>query len=127
VLSQEHDMSVAIFSGWQGKSRAALAGERDIDLDHAGQSEMSMVLYAAPDLARLDLATHQPNQYDGHPVDLIGGFEGTVPLGYSGNASAGTAEEGAAIVAALTGLVVPFLRELDSRDWKRGTWMSRIE
>jgi creatinine amidohydrolase len=127
VLSQQHDMSVAIFSGWQGKSRAALAGERDIDLDHAGQSEMSMVLYAAPELARLDLATHQPNQYDGHPVDLIGGFEGTVPLGYSGNASGGTAEEGAAIVTALTDLVVPFLRELDSRGWKRGTWMSRIE
>jgi len=127
ILSQEHDMSVAIFSGWQGKSRALLAGERDIDLDHAGQSEMSMVLYAAPELARIDLATHQPNQYDGHPVDLIGGFEGTVPLGFSGNASGGTAEEGAAIVAALTGMVVPFLRELESRGWKRGTWMSRIE
>lgn len=127
ILSQEHDMSVAIFSGWQGKSRAALAGERDIDEDHAGQSEMSMVLYAAPETARLDLATHQPNQFMDHPVDLIGGFDGTVPLGYSGNAAAATPEEGEAIVTALTGLVVPFLRELDSHGWKRGTWMSRIE
>jgi creatinine amidohydrolase len=127
VLSQEHDMSVAIFSGWQGKAKAALAGEREIDEDHAGQSEMSMVLYAAPETARLNLATHQPNQFMDHPVDLIGGFDGTVPLGYSGNAAAATPEEGEAIVIALTDLVVPFLRELDSRGWKRGTWMSRIE
>lgn len=127
ILSQEHDMSVAIFSGWQGKARTSLAGEREIDEDHAGQSELSMVLYAAPETARLDLATHQPNQFMDHPVDLIGGFDGTVPLGYSGNASAATAEEGEAIVTALTGLVAPFLRELDSRGWKRGTWMSGIE
>jgi creatinine amidohydrolase len=127
ILSQEHDMSVAIFSGWQGKARAELAREREIDEDHAGQSELSMVLYAAPETARLDLATHQPNQFMDHPVDLIGGFDGTVPLGYSGNAAAATPEEGEAIVTALTALVVPFLRELDNRGWKRGTWMSRIE
>lgn len=126
-LSQDHDMSVAIFSGWQGKSRAALAGTRDIDTDHAGQSEMSMVLYAAPETARLELATHQPNQRMGEPVDLIGGFEGTVPLGYSGRAAAGSAEEGAAIVEALTALVVPFLRELRANGWKRGSWLSGIE
>jgi creatinine amidohydrolase len=127
ILSQQHDMSVAIFSGWQGKARRLLAGERDIDEDHAGQSEMSMVLYAAPGNARLDLATRQPNQFMDHPVDLIGGFDGTVPLGYSGNAAGGTAEEGEAIVHALTAFVVPFLRELDERGWRRGTWMSRIE
>jgi creatinine amidohydrolase len=126
-LSQDHDMSVAIFSGWQGKSRAALAGQRDIDTDHAGQSEMSMVLYAAPETARLDLATHQPNQRMGEPVDLIGGFDGTVPLGYSGNAAAGTAEEGEAIVRALCDLVVPFLRTLDANGWRRGSWLSGIE
>ena len=127
ILSQEHDMSVAIFSGWQGKSRRLLAGQCEIDEDHAGQSEMSMVLYAAPETARLDLATHQPNQFMDYPVDLIGGFDGTVPLGYSGNAAAATAEEGDAIVGALTALVVPFLRDLDSHGWKRGTWMSHIE
>jgi creatinine amidohydrolase len=127
ILSQQHDMSVAILSGWQGKARRLLAGERDIDEDHAGQSEMSMVLYAAPGNARLDLATRQPNQFMDHPVDLIGGFDGTVPLGYSGNAAGGTAEEGEAIVRALTAFVVPFLRELDERGWRRGTWMSRIE
>lgn len=126
VLSQEHDMSVAIFSGWQGKSRSLLAGDRDIDEDHAGQSEMSMVLYAAPETARLDLATHQPNQFMDHPVDLIGGFDGTVPLGYSGNAAAATPEEGEAITRALTGLVVPYLRDLDANGWKRGSWLSGI-
>lgn len=127
ILSQEHSMAVAIFSGWQGKARRLLAGVRDIDEDHAGQSEMSLVLYAAPETARLDLADHQPNQFMDHPIDLIDSFAGTVPLGYSGNAAGGSAEEGAAIVAALTGLVVPFLRELDERGWKRGTWMSKIE
>jgi len=127
ILSQEHAMSVAIFSGWQGKARAALAGVHQIDEDHAGQSEMSIVLYGAPDTARLDLATHQPNQFMDHPIDLIGGFDGTVPLGYSGNAAAGTPDEGEAITLALTDLVAPFLRELDAHGWKRGTWMSRIE
>jgi creatinine amidohydrolase len=127
ILSQQHDMSVAIFSGWQGKARAALAGERDIDLDHAGQSEMSLVLYAAPETARRDLATHEPNQRMDQPVDLIGSFQGTVPKGYSGNAAAGSPEEGAAIVMALTALVVPFLRELDANGWCRGGWMSGIE
>jgi creatinine amidohydrolase len=127
ILSQEHDMSVAIFSGWQGKARALLAGTRDIDLDHAGQSEMSLTLYAAPETARLDLADRQPNQFMEHPIDVIGSFAGTVPRGHSGNAAGGTADEGADIVAALTGLVVPFLRELDNRGWQRGTWMSHIE
>jgi creatinine amidohydrolase/Fe(II)-dependent formamide hydrolase-like protein len=87
---------------------------------------MSMVLYAAPETARLDLATHEPNQGMDHPVDLIGDFKGTVPKGYSGNAAGGTAEEGEAIVAALTGLVVPFLRDLDANGWQRGGWMSGI-
>lgn len=127
ILSQEHGMAVAIFSGWQGKARRLLAGVRQIDEDHAGQSEMSLTLYAAPETARPDLAERQPNQFMDHPIDLIDTFAGTVPLGYSGNAAAGSAEEGADVVAAITGLVVPFLRELDARGWKRGTWMSRIE
>lgn len=124
ILAQEHGLPVAIFSGWQGKARRLLAGVRDIDEDHAGQSEMSLVLYAAPETARLDLAVGQPNQYFDHPIDLIDSFAGTVPLGYSGNVAAGTAEEGAAIVDALARLVVPFLRKLDERGWKRDVWMS---
>jgi creatinine amidohydrolase len=127
ILSQEHDMSVAIFSGWQGKARKLLTPKWDIDEDHAGQSELSMVLYAAPETARLDLATDQPNQFMNHPIDVIGGFEGTVPLGFSGNASAASAEEGAAIVEALTELIVPFVKDLDRQGWKRGSWMSGIE
>lgn len=127
ILSQEHDMSVAIFRGWQGKARKLLTPDWDIDEDHAGQSELSMVLYAAPETARLELATEQPNQFMNHPIDVIGGFEGTVPLGFSGNASAASAEEGAAIVDALTELIVPFLKDLDRHGWKRGSWMSGIE
>ena len=127
MLSQDHDMTVAILGGWQGMARRRLAGQRDIDEDHAGQSEMSMVLYAAPETARLDLATHQPNQFMDYPVDVIGGFEGTVPLGYSGNAAAGSVAEGEAIVAAVVGHVVPFLRDLDRHGWRRGTWMSHID
>ncbi|HEX2281925.1 MAG TPA: creatininase family protein [Thermomicrobiales bacterium] len=127
ILSQEHDMSVALVGGWQGKSRALLAGQWDIDEDHAGQSELSIVLYAAPETARPDLATKQPNQFMDHPVSVIGAFDGTVPLGYSGDATAASAEEGEAIVHAMTGLIVPFLRDLDANGWKRGSWMSGIE
>lgn len=86
-----------------------------------------MVLSAALETARLDLASHQPNQFMNHPVDLVGGFDGTVPLGYSGNAAAATADEGEAIVAALTNPVIPFLHGLNNNGWTRGTWMSRIE
>lgn len=127
ILSQERGMRVALLRGWQGKARRLLAGQWDIDEDHAGQSEMSLVLYGAPDTARLDLATNQPNQYMGTPIDLIDTFDGTVPYGYSGNAAAGSAAEGEAIVQAIVGEVVPYLRELDARGWKRGVWMSRIE
>ena len=81
ILSQEHDLSVAIFSGWQGKARQLLAGVREIDEDHAGQSELSMVLYAAPETARLDVATRQPHQRMDAPVDVIGGFDGTRSAG----------------------------------------------
>jgi creatinine amidohydrolase len=126
LLAQAHDLNVAVFSGWQGKARALLAGRRDIDLDHAGQSELSVILYAAPETARPDLATRQPNQRMDAPLDIIGGFDLTVPLGYSGDASAATADEGADIVAALTGLVVPCLRELDANGWRRGAWLSGI-
>lgn len=127
ILSQEHDMRVALFGGWQGKAARALAGEWEIDGDHAGQSELSMVLYAAPETARPDLATPQPNQFMDHPIDLIDSFKGTVPLGYSGDATRASAEEGEAAVKAMVALVVPFLRELDKQGWKRGSWMSGIE
>lgn len=126
ILSQEHGMRVAIFRGWQGKAKRALAGRWDIDEDHAGRSELSMVLYAAPETARPDLATSQPNQEMDHPIDLIDTFDGTVPLGYSGDASAASADEGEAIVRALVDEVVPFLRTLDQHGWKRGSWMSGI-
>ncbi len=127
ALYQDHGIEIAMIGGWQGAARRALAGRWDIDLDHAGQSEMSLVLYGAPETARLDLATNEPGQRLGHPVSMVGSFRGTVPKGYSGNAAAGSAEEGEAIVKAIAGLVVPFLRELDARDWKRGGWLSGIE
>ena len=127
ILSQEHDMRVALFGGWQGTAARLLAPDWDIDGDHAGQSELSMVLYAAPGSARLDLATDQPNQFMDLPLDLVDTFDGTVPLGYSGDATKASAEEGEAVMQALVAHVVPYIKELDARGWKRGTWMSRIE
>jgi creatinine amidohydrolase len=125
-LYQDHGIEIAMIGGWQGAARRALAGRWDIDEDHAGQSEMSLVLYGAPETTRLDLATAQPNQFMDHPVSMVGNFQGTVPKGYSGNAAAGSAEEGQAIVQAMVERVVPFLRELDQHGWKRGSWMSGI-
>jgi creatinine amidohydrolase len=127
ILSQERDMKVAIFRGWQGRAAQLLAPEWDIDGDHAGQSELSMILYAAPETARPEAATAQPVQFTDLPLDLIDTFDGTVPLGYSGDATKASAEQGEAIVRALVEQVVPYIRELDARGWKRGTWMSRIE
>ncbi|MEZ4523012.1 MAG: creatininase family protein [Thermomicrobiales bacterium] len=127
LVSQEHGMKVALFRGWQETSARLLAPEWDIDGDHAGQSELSMVLYAAPETARPDLATAQPEQFTDLPLELIDTFDGTVPLGYSGDATKASAEQGEAIVKALVEHAVPYIKELDARGWKRGTWMSRIE
>ncbi len=126
-LYQDHGIEIAMIGGWQGAARRALEGTWDIDLDHAGQSEMSLVLYGAPETARIDLAVNQPNQQLGHPVSVVGNFRGTVPKGYSGKAANGSAAEGEAIVNAMASLVVPFLHELDEHDWKRGSWLSGIE
>ncbi|MGA7669848.1 MAG: creatininase family protein [Nitrolancea sp.] len=125
-LYQDHGIEIAMIGGWQGAARRALEGSWDIDLDHAGQSEMSLVLYGAPETTRIDLAVNQPNQQLGQPVSVVGNFRGTVPKGYSGRAADGSAEEGEAIVKAIAGSVVPFLRELDAHDWKRGGWLSGI-
>ncbi len=126
-LYQDHGIEIAMIGGWQGAAREALAGSWDIDLDHAGRSEMSLVLYGAPETTRIDLAVNQPNQRLGHPVSMVGNFRGTVPKGYSGRAAEGSAEEGEAIVGVIANIVVPFLRELDEHDWTRGSWLSGIE
>jgi creatinine amidohydrolase len=125
-LSDNHGMAVAILAGWQERSRRLLAGRFDIDLDHGGQSEMSMTLFAAPDLARQDLAVDLPRQNMDHPLEVRGPFSKVVPHGYSGTPSKGTAEEGKAILEAIASDVGPFLRELAENGWMNGAWMSGI-
>lgn len=125
-LSQDHGLSVAVFAGWQRKAREALAGRHVIDLDHAGRSETSLVLYAAPDVVRLDLASSQPNEHAEYPVDLVGSYADLVPRGYAGDAAAASRAEGEAIVESLVALVVPHLRRLDAHAWKGGAWLSGI-
>lgn len=126
-LYQDHGIEVAIISGWQTTAKELLRGRHDIDGDHGGQSEMSLVLYAEPTTARLDLAVNQPNQRFGQPAYLVGNYKGTVPRGYSGKAADGTVEEGQAIVRAMTDYIVPFLRDLDANGWQRGSWLSGID
>src|SRR5680860_1669626 len=126
-LSDNHGMSVAIFAGWQEMALTLLRGQYDIDQDHGGQSEMSMTLYAAPHLARQELAVDLPQQAFDHPLSVRGPFSNVVPHGYSGTPSKGSAEEGAAIVEAIAGQVVPFLQELEANGWVNGAWMSGIE
>jgi creatinine amidohydrolase len=125
-LFQDHGIEIAIIGGWQTTARELLRGQHDIDGDHGGQSEMSLVLYAEPETARLDLAVNQPNQRFGQAAYLVGNYKGTVPQGYSGKAADGTVEEGEAIVRAMTDHIVPYLRELDANGWKRGGWLSGI-
>ena len=89
---------------------------------------MSLVLYGAPETARLDLAMNQPNQQLGHPVSMVGSFKGTVPKGYSGNAADGERRRGGGDRQGHRRTSSsPFLRELDAHDWKRGGWLSGIE
>jgi len=123
-ISQDHGISVAVFTGWQRKAKTKLAGRNKVDLDHAGQSETSLMLYAAPEAVRLELASNQPSERIDHPVDLIGSYADIAPLGYAGTAARATREEGEAIMAALVELVVPYLRILDKYEWKAGPWMS---
>lgn len=122
-LSQDHNLSVAVFTGWQRKARALLHELRGIDLDHSGQSETSLMLYAVPNLVRLELTRNEPSEQVDQPVDLIGSYEDIVPLGMAGNSAAATEEEGRVIVDALVNLVVPHLRQLDEHGWRGGRWM----
>jgi creatinine amidohydrolase len=126
-VNDRHGMAMAMFSGWQSLSRKLLAGRFEIDLDHGGQSEMSVVLHTAPELAHRERAIDRPNQAMDHPVRVFGPFSNVVPHGYSGQPSKGTAEEGAAILDAIAAEVGPFLRELAAHGWVNGGWMSGIE
>jgi len=124
ILHDRHGLHVAMFSGWQGRSRALLASAgRVIDLDHGGQSETSMVLFARPELAHPERSTDPPREPGAPPVRVFGHFGQLAPDGYSGRASQGTAEEGQAIVDALAAEVVPFLRRLDEHGWQPGPWI----
>lgn len=125
-LNDRHGMTVAVFSGWQGLARRLLAGVREIDEDHGGQSEMSMTLLLAPDLARPDRAVDLPNQRMDHPVRVYGPFSNVVPHGYSGQPAQGSAEEGQAILDAIADHVGPFLRQLSAGGWTNGEWMSGL-
>lgn len=62
----------------------------------------------------------------GHPVRVFGAFDNVVPHGHSGSPSKSSAEEGAAILDALTAHVAPFLRELAENDWHNGSWTSNM-
>jgi creatinine amidohydrolase len=125
-LAQDHGVSVALFTGWQRQARMLLAGRRDIDLDHGGQSETSLMLYAAGETVTMDAAPKEASERVDHPVELIGSYRDVAPRGYSGNAAAATREEGAAIIAALVGFVVPHLRQLDRHGWRGGEWLSGV-
>ncbi len=127
-LNDRHGMAVAVFSGWQGMAQRLLAGTKyAIDEDHGGRSEMSMTLYAAPQLAHHDRAVDLPIQNASEPVNVRGPVSNVVPHGYSGAPSEGSAEEGEAMVEAIAAEVGPFLRNLAANGWMNGSWMSGIE
>ena len=79
--------------------------------------------YAAPHLAHPERAADLPGEPASAPLRLFGDYADLAPHGYTGAPSQGSAEEGAAIVAALAAQVVPYLRKLDANDWRPGAWM----
>jgi creatinine amidohydrolase len=125
-INDRHGMAIALLRGWQGMAKSLLAGRFEIDEDHGGQSEMSVVLHLAPALARQAEAVDVPNQQMDHPIRVFGSFDRVVPHGYSGKPSRGTSEEGEAILDAIAAHVGPFLRQLSSENWQNGAWMSGI-
>src|SRR3954447_2591698 len=120
-LNDRHGMTLAHFGGWQGMSQRLLADRFEIDQDHGGQSEMSVVLYAAPELAHQERAVDVPNQRMDHPIRVFGPFSNVVPHGYSGTPSKGSAAAGEAILDAITAEVAPFLRDLAAHGWTNGS------
>lgn len=123
-LHAREGLHVALFSGWQGRSRELLAGQgRPIDLDHAGGSEMSLVLHAAPHLAHPERSPARPSEPPSGPLRVFGDYAAIAPDGYTGAPAEGSAEEGAAIVDTLAAFVVPYLRRLDEHGWRPGPWM----
>jgi creatinine amidohydrolase len=125
-LNDRHGMTLALVRGWQGMAARLLDGQWDIDEDHGGRSEMSVVLYLAPHLARQSEAVDVPNQRMSEPVRVFGSFDRVVPHGYSGKPSEGSADEGEAILDALAAHLGPFLRQLADEGWQNGSWMSGI-
>lgn len=123
MLHDRHGLHAALVGGWQGRARELLAGKYAIDLDHAGQSEMSLVLHAAPHLARPEGAVAVPNEPTGLPVTVFGAFAEIAPQGYAGDPARGSPAEGRASVEAIAGQVLPFLRRLDENGWRPGAWM----
>ncbi|MGH2558924.1 MAG: creatininase family protein [Thermomicrobiales bacterium] len=126
-LSDRHGVTVALFTGWQAIARRLLSETTyEIDLNHGGQSEMSVTLYLRPELAHPERAVDLAHQRTDHPIRLFGSFMGVSPDGYTGPPSGGSAEEGAAILDALTAHVGPFLRDLAAHDWRTGHWFSGV-
>jgi creatinine amidohydrolase len=125
-INDRHGMAIALLRGWQGMARSLLADRWEIDEDHGGRSEMSVVLHLAPALARQEDAIDVPNQQMDHPIRVFGSFDRVVPHGYSGKPSQGSAAEGEAILDAIAGHVAPFLRQLAAENWQNGAWMSGI-
>lgn len=126
-LADRHGIAVALFTGWQVTARRLLADSGyEVDLDHGGGAEMSVVLHLRPELAHPERAVDLPHQRTDHPIRLLGSFEDVAPDGYTGPPSKGSADEGAAILDALAAYVGPFLRELAANDWRAGRWLSGV-
>ena len=105
---------------WLAGDGAIAAGRlREIDEDHGGQSEMSVVLYLAPALAgRMRQWTSRTSGWTTRFASSA--RSSVVPHGYSGTPSQGTAAEGEAILEAIAAHVGPFLPARCQQLAKRG-------
>lgn len=127
ALSHEHGIDIALFTGWQRIARELLADRGfDVDLDHAGSAEMSVMLYLRPELAHQERGEDVPNENVNIPFKMFSSFEKISARGYTGAPSRGSAEEGEAVLDAIQQHVTPFLRELIENDWQLGEWVQHI-
>ena len=124
-LNVRHGMTVALSRAGRASPPVA-GGSVDIDLDHGGQSEMSVVLYLAPD---------SPTRAARSTCPTSGWITGARlravrqrrAARLQRRAGAGDGRRGEAILDAIAAEVGPFLRELAGNGWTNGAWMSGIE
>ena len=117
----EHlEMRIAVLDAWW-VTAAELVPEGTFEvwggLGHAGEGETSMMLAVAPELVDMGRARGVVPELPAH-VQVKWVFDELTPYGVTGDPTRATKEKGKMMRDALVKLLVPFIEEMDIRNWK---------